>query len=1209
MRQLFLSSLLTIAISFTGFTQQKAYQGLLWEISGNGLDESSYLYGTMHVSNKLAFNVSDSFYMCLNAADAVALESSPADWMNDYRDMGVFARGNYSYDGFYKKAFKINEPSNDVTYKLMENKNGLMNQILYRFNPGNEDYQENTFLDMFIYQAGAKNGKPIYSLETLDEVIELSIKAMTPDKDALEDNDRNNYLETDGKRKYVLLEEAYRRGDLDQIDSLSKANNPTSVYHDYFIVERNRNMVRRIDSIISKNSLFIGIGAAHLPGEGGAIELLREKGYTVRAVNPKSSGKSHKMRKKLESLYRPVDFTPTATGDDFINVSVPGTLYQMPTSTRNKMEYLCPEPINGGYFSIVRMFTYGGIFGKGPDHYKATFDSLLYIATPGELIKKEDINVNGHDGYRILTMTSKNAYVNYNVFFTPTEVVVFKGFGIGEYIQKSDPKRFFSEIQLAKNSSEWTEVTPKFGGAKWKMKGLVTGQDMIEGLDNTAIDPTYQSYDNSTGDYYLVMRYTYNDLEFIEEDSFDLAYLGKSFGEQNGYEVVSSNFFPDNGYSSVIQDLKADEEHQNQAKNLRIKVITQGGNYYLMTTTASSTNAQSFFDSFTFEDYTLTDEYEVYEDTNIYYTAETILEKEFPEMPGRRYGYGEEEEEEDNNFLSSNGSNYHFLPKTGEGIYVGYLKFHDYDGAISVEDFWDVRTDRLTADNGLVVSGRAEKEEENGNLTLSFVLTDTGSSKGILTKLILQHGVQYTIQALIDTVAGPSEYVQRFFETFKPKDTLIGRNIFEDKAEVFFDHVSGTDSLNKVNAMKSINTVDFEEENVTGIENVYDTFEFDEDTEQEYREDLIMTLGNLEVEPAYNFLNKVYDANNFNSDLQFIVLKCFSYTETEEAYAAIKRLMLTNPPFTEKNSKLLFFDNLYDSLELAENYYPEMLEMVQYSDYHPHVLELLADGYLKEIFDFESFESKKTSIFRNANIELKRTVANQNNDNNNGYDYGGYGGYGRINQYDTYHNLFLDYYTLMCGFKANGHSDADAFFEDIYRIEDEKFKVEAEIIHHKLGLPVDTAKINEVSRDEKYRFWVYNRLEDSEMLDYLDPSITQKDIAFALLYNSGYDEEEDTVAFVKTVAIDNGKDQGTIYFFKRKQENKKNWMIDYVGLLPSDTADFDAYGHQTKKGLSIKNDEEMEETIKRTIEIFELQNRKRVDLESFDYSSIFEGLF
>jgi uncharacterized protein YbaP (TraB family) len=152
---------------------QKKYQGLLWEISGNGLTESSYLYGTMHVSNKIAFNVSDSFYYCLDKVKGIALESSPETWMEEYREMGSSSYASkFSGKGFYQKAFNIREPQTEVIYDLLENKNGLMNQILYRFSPGDADYQEDTYLDMFIFQAGAKNNKPIHSLETFEEVME-----------------------------------------------------------------------------------------------------------------------------------------------------------------------------------------------------------------------------------------------------------------------------------------------------------------------------------------------------------------------------------------------------------------------------------------------------------------------------------------------------------------------------------------------------------------------------------------------------------------------------------------------------------------------------------------------------------------------------------------------------------------------------------------------------------------------------------------------------------------------------------------------------------------------------------------------------------------------------------------------------------------------------------------------------------------------------
>lgn len=54
--------------------KKKKYPSLLWEISGNGLKKSSYLFGTMHVSSKMAFHLADSFYIGLRNADMVALK-------------------------------------------------------------------------------------------------------------------------------------------------------------------------------------------------------------------------------------------------------------------------------------------------------------------------------------------------------------------------------------------------------------------------------------------------------------------------------------------------------------------------------------------------------------------------------------------------------------------------------------------------------------------------------------------------------------------------------------------------------------------------------------------------------------------------------------------------------------------------------------------------------------------------------------------------------------------------------------------------------------------------------------------------------------------------------------------------------------------------------------------------------------------------------
>jgi len=54
---------------------------LLWKISGNGLEKPSFLCGTMHVSNRVAFHLSDSFYKAINSVDVVSLEINPETWM------------------------------------------------------------------------------------------------------------------------------------------------------------------------------------------------------------------------------------------------------------------------------------------------------------------------------------------------------------------------------------------------------------------------------------------------------------------------------------------------------------------------------------------------------------------------------------------------------------------------------------------------------------------------------------------------------------------------------------------------------------------------------------------------------------------------------------------------------------------------------------------------------------------------------------------------------------------------------------------------------------------------------------------------------------------------------------------------------------------------------------------------------------------------
>lgn len=59
---------------------------------------------------------------------------------------------------------------------------------------------------------------------------------------------------------------------------------PTEVYMDSIMVMRNRNMALQADSLMQDKTIFIMVGAAHLPFSTGILYLLQEKGYKVRPV-------------------------------------------------------------------------------------------------------------------------------------------------------------------------------------------------------------------------------------------------------------------------------------------------------------------------------------------------------------------------------------------------------------------------------------------------------------------------------------------------------------------------------------------------------------------------------------------------------------------------------------------------------------------------------------------------------------------------------------------------------------------------------------------------------------------------------------------------------------------------------------------------------------------------------------------------------------
>jgi uncharacterized protein len=125
--------------------------------------------------------------------------------------------------------------------------------------------------------------KPVNGLETVAFQAGLfdSIPYEEQAKELVNDIDS-----ADGNRKMTQqLAAVYRSQDLDAIEALSNKDDAgMKNYMDLLLYSRNRKWAAALDGLLPGKSLLVAVGAAHLPGKQGVIELLRKEGYTVEPV-------------------------------------------------------------------------------------------------------------------------------------------------------------------------------------------------------------------------------------------------------------------------------------------------------------------------------------------------------------------------------------------------------------------------------------------------------------------------------------------------------------------------------------------------------------------------------------------------------------------------------------------------------------------------------------------------------------------------------------------------------------------------------------------------------------------------------------------------------------------------------------------------------------------------------------------------------------
>jgi len=255
---------------------------LLWEISGNGLQRPSYLFGTLHMICEEDFTLSEKVKRSLAKSDRYIMEVNLADSTEQAR-MQQLAIGKKPLSSTLKPADfayldSVLQKKAAISLKQLDNFTllGISGFLMTKSLP----CTDLKMYEMELLTIAKEQKKATGALETVEEQIATFSKGSPDDHTISQLKIMDDYMTT-----FHILVNAYKQEQLQVLyqeataEKYMDANTKKWMLH-----ERNHNWVTRMPKMMATHSNFFAVGSAHLAGKDGLIALLRAKGYTVKPI-------------------------------------------------------------------------------------------------------------------------------------------------------------------------------------------------------------------------------------------------------------------------------------------------------------------------------------------------------------------------------------------------------------------------------------------------------------------------------------------------------------------------------------------------------------------------------------------------------------------------------------------------------------------------------------------------------------------------------------------------------------------------------------------------------------------------------------------------------------------------------------------------------------------------------------------------------------
>lgn len=930
----FIFCAMLLSSSLLSFSQLKKANTLLWKITGNGLSEPSYLFGTIHLTNKELFQFGDSVYKAIEQSKGFAIEVNPDEMATYYinkmfddltNDKKVSSMMNKEKFDRYKKRLskKFSKPAEEVTAQdILKEKNKWISEYM-------EKGEMPTFMDAYLYNIARKQGKWLGGIEDISDQASLG--------DELVDVSDIDYLladQTNGGEGRTMLENmmhSYINEDLDAIEKM--ASEGFAEKKDLILIKRNVKMASRMDSLSALRSMFFAVGAAHLPGDSGVIDLLLKKGFKVEPVF--SKGRMDARSYKYKEIDQP--WINIQDKQQLYSASMPGK----PTDVRplglTNMKFFMDLFNLSGYYTMAvvnprPVSNYDSLFlAMAEGMFKGKKVGKAKVIDKGKILGREYINEVEKGMMRI------QVFMHERIIYVAGLYVMKK-----MNVQGKEAERFFQSFRINPSAMAKLEAKQVFidsvmgikltSSTPWEFNSNYSKQDTSETWKVT----TYTSVDVQNGGYNFLMSKEPKPGQYILNDSAMYADLFSNMKETYS-NIQRKDTLLQGLPSSIIYGDNIDENNLS----LRIWTTIRGNRNIVLMSIGEK------------------DYLETGAGSDLFKSFELIPQKDIPWMvnldPAKSFStwspgpFFFPDSETNKTPGRAHLASYDTLSSTTYAVVIDTLD--KYFWRSQATEFWKEKKDQYVVSRDSLVE---EKDVTNGMAKGKEFVVRIGQTGTYERSRILLHGnIVYALYVSASKDELNSTKSNKFFTDFDPKTRPADFKMTASKTSLILKDIRSKDSATRDAAVNALEEAKIDEKDLKLLHEAF--FRKYDRTEPwssvtEVNKLIGEKISLIKSPKSVQFLHQHYPRFKDSVSMQLMLIDILAEMKTLEAFNAVSAILESAPPAESLNYSAR--ESFIDTLKLSVNYANRFSKLAS-SRYHaPFIanlyLQLLDSGLIKK---------------------------------------------------------------------------------------------------------------------------------------------------------------------------------------------------------------------------------------------------------------------